>query len=91
MIAGESRRFKNADAPPPDSVELLKEIIANLRAASDNGMALIRRVIERIAREPAAVANCPAHEALKLAIWSDKSRIPRDQVELLAPLWMEYF
>jgi len=82
---------KSADAPAPDSTELLKEIIANLRAASDNGMALIRRVIERIAADPAAVAKCPAHEALKLAIWSDKSRIPRDQVELLSPLWMEYF
>src|SRR5947209_18819747 len=32
---------KDADAPPADSAELLKEIIANLRAASDNGMALI--------------------------------------------------
>jgi 5'-methylthioadenosine phosphorylase len=82
---------KNAEAPPADSAELLKEIIANLRAASDNGMALIRRVIERIARDPGAAANCPAHEALKLAIWSDKTRIPREQVELLSPLWMEYF
>ncbi len=73
------------------AAELLQEIIANLRAASDNGIALIRRAVEKIAASPEIVANCPAREALKLAIWSDKSRIPREQVELLAPLWMKYF
>ncbi|MDB5174383.1 MAG: methylthioadenosine phosphorylase [Phycisphaerales bacterium] len=78
-------------ATPPDAAELLKEIIANLRAASDNGIALIRRAVERIARAPQELDACPARDALKLAIWSDKARIPKDQVELLAPLWMGYF
>jgi 5'-methylthioadenosine phosphorylase len=75
----------------PDSAELLKEIIANLQSASDNGIALIRRAVERIAAQPELLADCTAHQALKLAIWSDKSRIPRDEVELLGPLWMKYF
>jgi 5'-methylthioadenosine phosphorylase len=80
-----------ADPPPTDPYVLLQEIIANLRAASDNAIGLIRRAVERIARDPAAVANAPAANALRLAIWSEKSRIPRDAVERLAPLWMKYF
>jgi 5'-methylthioadenosine phosphorylase len=82
---------KPAAGVKPGSAELLGEIIANLKAASDNGMALIRRAIERIAADPALIANCPAHEALKLAIWSDKTKMGREEVELLAPLWMKYF
>lgn len=86
-------RNKPASQTPaaPDSAELLKEIIANLRAASENGIALIRRAVERIAVDPKAVANCPAHSALKLGIWSDKTRISRDEVERLGPLWAKYF
>jgi 5'-methylthioadenosine phosphorylase len=77
-------------AEPADVGVLLKEIIANLQAASDNAASLIGRVLRRIAADPATLAYSPALEALKLAIWSDKSRIPQDQVELLAPLWMKY-
>ena len=71
--------------------DLLKEIVANLHAASDNAVALIRRALDRIAREPGELAASPALRSLELAIWTDKSRIPSDQVELLAPLWMKYF
>ena len=74
-----------------DPAVLLKEIIANLRAASDNAASLIERCLRRIAQNPSELAASPALSALKLAIWSDKSRIPREQVELLAPLWMKYF
>ena len=74
-----------------DPAVLLKEIIANLRAASDNAVSLIRRALRRIAQDPQPLAASPALSALKLAIWSDKARIPRDQVELLGPLWMKYF
>jgi hypothetical protein len=76
---------------PPEAMELLREIIANLKAASDNAAALIGRALRRIAADPQQLAASPALGALKLAIWSDKARIPRDQVELLAPLWMTYF
>jgi 5'-methylthioadenosine phosphorylase len=90
--------WRKRPAPPPGQAaepanpsELLQEIIANLQAASDNGVALMRRAVERIAADPGLVANSPAHSALKLAIWSDKSRIARQGVELLGPLWMKYF
>ena len=82
-------------ADPPsarvDQTALLKEIIANLQAASDNAAALIQRVLARIAGDPAELDASPALRALELAIWTDKSRIPPDQVELLAPLWVKYF
>src|SRR6185437_1785408 len=66
-----------ADHPPAkvDSAELLREIIANLQSASDNGIALIRRAVERIAQHREVLADCPACEALKLAIWSEKAKI----------------
>jgi 5'-methylthioadenosine phosphorylase len=76
-----------------DPYVLLKEIIANLRAASDNAISLIRRTVTRIAERGGelGLATAPAREALKLAIWSDKARIPPDEVERLGPLWMKYF
>jgi 5'-methylthioadenosine phosphorylase len=79
--------------PPPaiDPEALLKEIIANLQAASDNGVRLIRRAVRRMAERPDEVAASPARQALRLAIWSDKSRIDRDEVERLGPLWRQYF
>ena len=80
-----------SSAPPPDPAMLLKEIIANLQTASDNAASLIQRVLRRIAHDPQDLASSPALSALKLAIWTDKSRIPPDQVERLAPLWMKYF
>jgi 5'-methylthioadenosine phosphorylase len=80
-------------AAPQDPYSLLKEIIANLNAATENAIALIRRTVQRIAErgEELGLAGAPAREALKLAIWSDKSRIPPDEVERLGPLWMKYF
>ncbi len=86
-------------APPaaheePEPAALLKEIIANLQAATDNGIRLIRQGVARIAASSelqAQLAAAPAQRALQLAIWSDKSRIPADDVQLLAPLWMKYF
>jgi 5'-methylthioadenosine phosphorylase len=74
-----------------DPYVLLQEIIANLQAASDNAISLIRRAITGIAEDPRKVADAPARRALKLAIWSEKARISRDEVERLRPLWMKYF
>jgi 5'-methylthioadenosine phosphorylase len=77
-----------------DPAVLLKEIIANLQAATDNGIRLIRKAVARVAGSSelqCQLAASPARQALQLAIWSDKSRIPADDVQLLAPLWMKYF
>jgi 5'-methylthioadenosine phosphorylase len=76
---------------PADPYVLLEEIIANLRAASDNGVRLIRRVVERMAARQDELLAAPARQALKLAIWSDKARVPAAEVERLAPLWKQYF
>lgn len=67
---------------------LLEEIIGNLRRAVDASIALIRAALSdvTILRErPSA-----AHDALRLAIWSDKAKIPREEVERLRPLWGRY-
>lgn len=76
---------------PSDPGLLLKEIIGNLQAASDNAIGLMRRTVELMADRRDLLARCPAHEALKLAIWSDKSKIDPEEVQRLSPLWMKYF
>jgi len=78
-------------AEAPSAAALLEEITANLQAAADHAMELIRRVLRRIAADPAPLLACPAREALKLAIWSDKSRIGADEIQRLSPLWGKYF
>jgi 5'-methylthioadenosine phosphorylase len=83
-----------ASAQEHDPATLLKEIIANLQAATDNGIRLIRQAVARVASSAdlqAQLAGSPAQRALQLAIWSDKARIHSDEVQLLAPLWMKYF
>ena len=94
MPAGAGAAAGGAGRSRPDPAVLLKEIIANLKAATDNGIRLIRRAVARMAdraelREQLAAA--PARRALELAIWSDKNSIAREEVQLLAPLWMKYF
>ena len=56
-----------------DKHELLKEIIGNLTEATANAVALIKAAVARFG-EIADVPS-PAHSALELAIWSDRSRI----------------
>jgi 5'-methylthioadenosine phosphorylase len=70
---------------------LLQEIIANLQAASGNAMELIRRALRRIAADPAILNGCPAKDALKLAIWSDKPSIAAEEIRRLGALWGRYF
>jgi len=81
---------KPADGSVPDSRALLAEIIGHLQAATDNAIALLKKAVELIAAEPQRIADCPAHRALELAIWSNKSAIPQVDVERLAPLWIKY-
>ncbi|HYE21522.1 MAG TPA: MTAP family purine nucleoside phosphorylase [Tepidisphaeraceae bacterium] len=74
-----------------DPHELLTEILGHLKVATANAVSLIKRAVEIIAADPGRVASCPAHRALELAIWSDKSRIDPAEVQRLAPLWMKYW
>ena len=52
--------------------ELLSEILANLQRASDAAVALIRAALRRM---KGGWGECRCHNALKQAIWSDRSRI----------------
>ncbi len=68
---------------------LLAEIIGNLKKASQAGVSLLREALNDLTllrQQPS-----PAHEALKLAIWSDKSKIDPQEVQRLSPLWKRYF
>lgn len=85
------RSHATAEGQKPDPFALLNEIIANLNRASESALALMKKTVELISHDPASIADCPAHHALRLGIWSDKSKIPQDQRQLLAPLWLKYF
>jgi len=75
----------------PDPHELLREILANVQAATQNAVELMKRAVELAAQRRDALAAAPAQRALELAIWSDKSRIDPAEVQRLAPLWVKYF
>ena len=74
-----------------DPFVLLKEIRANLETASENAMGLMRTAVERMAGHAEELMANAARDALALAIWTDKSHIPQDQVQRLAPLWGRHF
>jgi 5'-methylthioadenosine phosphorylase len=68
---------------------LLEEIIGNLQQAAENSIRLIKAAIEDI---PALEATpSPAHDALALAIWSDKTTIPQEEIDRLHVLWGRHF
>jgi 5'-methylthioadenosine phosphorylase len=85
-VAGE-----NKPAEPVDPFVLLKEIIGNLEAVSANAVTLIRRAVELIGQRREEALAAPSRSSLKLAIWSDKAKIDRAEVERLATLWGRYF
>ena len=64
-----------AQTPPTDKAELLKEILGNLATATDNAIRLMKRAVALLAARRNELPPSPAHSALELAIWSDKSRI----------------
>jgi len=74
-----------------DPFTLLKEIIGNLKTASDNALRLMRRTVALMSQRRNELAASPALRALELGIWSDKARIPPQDVERLRPLWGRYF
>jgi 5'-methylthioadenosine phosphorylase len=70
--------------------ELLKEIIGNLAAATQNAMEVIRRAIRLLAERRDNLPPSPANSALKLGIWSEKGKKEQQEVQRLAPLWIKY-
>ena len=69
--------------------ELLGEIVGNLKRASAAGISLIKAALADVTilkTEPSS-----AHDALKLAIWSDKSKIDSQEVDRLGVIWGRHF
>ncbi len=52
---------------------LLEEILSHLKAATANAVALLRAAVEELAARPPGPS--PIHDALKLAIWSNRSAL----------------
>jgi 5'-methylthioadenosine phosphorylase len=67
-----------------DKHELLKEIIGNLTAATQNAISLIREAVRRF--DEIASTPAPAHDALALAVWTDRSKIDPEEVRRLGVL-----
>ena len=79
-------RPHRADTAPQ---ALIAEIIANLQQAARNNLTLMKAALADVSllrNEPS-----PAHDALQLAIWTDKSRIDPAEIDRLHPLWGRYF
>jgi 5'-methylthioadenosine phosphorylase len=68
---------------------LLEEILGNLRKATQNNLSLMKAALRDVT--PLRSRPSPAHESLKLGVWSDRSMIDRAEVERLRPLWGRYF
>jgi 5'-methylthioadenosine phosphorylase len=64
---------------------LLKEILSNLKTATDNSLALIQALLasnERLVDE-----DCPCRKSLELAVWTNRNSIDPDEKERLTPLF----
>ena len=70
-------------------LELLQEIIGNLKKATAANLALMKAALEDLSM--LRDTPSPAHDALALGIWSDKSSIPADEVKRLDILWGRHF
>ena len=75
--------------PSVSAQALLEEIIGNLQTATANNVKLMREAL----KDPSPLRDTPspAHSALALGIWSDKTKINPAEVERLVPLWGRYF
>jgi len=68
--------------------DLLAEIMGNLKQATGASIRLIREALSDL--RPLA-RRSPAHDALALAIWSDKTQLDAETVEKLDVLWGRHF
>jgi len=68
-----------------DKKTLLKEILGNLAAATDNCLKLLKAVIEGSAT--LACDKCPCRHSLDLAVWTDKSHINAAKMKKLNVLF----
>lgn len=72
-----------------EGMDLLTEIIGNLKKATAANLALMKAALadlSMLADQPS-----PAHTALALGIWSDKTKIDPAEIKRLGVLWGKYF
>ncbi len=67
-----------------DQFELLEEIIGNLKAASQVALDLIRSSLPLV--KELGHRACPCQQALELAVWTDRERIPAEVRRRLQPI-----
>jgi 5'-methylthioadenosine phosphorylase len=84
-----SRPRKGKGKVPNDAESLLNQVIANLNRLTQSAITLISEALRDVSLLHST--RSPAHDALKLAIWSDKQRIDRAEIDRLAPLWSRHF
>ena len=82
-------RPRPEDAPAGNA--LLAEIIGHLKQATANASALIRAAVSLAKDRQDDLSKCPAADALRLGIWSDKSALDPAEVDRLRPLWGRHF
>lgn len=66
---------------------VLQEVIANLNRATDAAIQLIRATLPLLAKQD---IDDPCREALKLALWTDLSRLDAAVIEIYRPLIAKY-
>jgi len=79
------RPREGADGCEAEGLDLLQEIIGNLQKATAANLALMKAALADLSVLTATPS--PAHEALALGIWSDRSKIPAGEIERLRALW----
>ncbi|MEM8874856.1 MAG: S-methyl-5'-thioadenosine phosphorylase [Planctomycetota bacterium] len=83
--------WRTHEAHPDGKEGLLREIIGNLQAAAASGVTVLKRAVELAAGRKDQLMADPIRDTLAMAIWSDKSKIPPDEVTRLSPLWGHHF
>lgn len=66
---------------------LLEELLGNLSRGADAASMLIERALGDVSP---LTAPSPAHDALRLGIWTRREAIPSAEVERLRPIWGRY-
>jgi 5'-methylthioadenosine phosphorylase len=74
--------------PGVNKQRLLEEIIGHLNAATANAVTLMRAAIEALAAQP--LGKSPIHDALDLAIWTDRAKLTPALVKKYGVLLAKY-
>lgn len=75
--------------PGTSKQALLEEILGHLKAATANAVRLMRAAVEILGKE--GLPASPAHVALDLGIWSDRTKVPPATINRYGPLLSRHF